>query len=201
MLGEDLTPIGERQLKHIADPILVWRWQPPGHSAGEPVCAAAPAPERHAHGRQILDPKVTALLVDLHLRSARLALCEAFDEMLARPDNGRRLSLRDIHRLIGEKLDTAAELLLPVSVERKPEPPRRARAGPGAQPLSEFLSRSFDGDMFLALGALRRIQRVLRSQAPGPEKRAGLVKLSRHLIRETEAPRVKDAIRFAFVDA
>lgn len=202
VLGEELLPIGERQLKHIADPILVWRWQPPGDAAGQSPGVAAPAVPRHAHGRQILDPKVTALLVDLHLRSARLALCEAFDAMLARPDCGRRLSLRDIHRTIAGKLDTASELLLPISVERKPGAPRIARTPGSALPLAEFLSRSFDGgDMFFALGLLRRIQTVLRSRATLPEKRAALVKLSRHLLCETDAPRVKDTIRFAFVDA
>jgi class 3 adenylate cyclase len=202
VLGEELLPIGERQLKHIADPILVWRWQPPGSSGSRATCTAAQGVQRHAHGRQILDPKVTALLVDLHLRSARLALCEAFDVMLARPDSGRRLSLRDIHRAIRERLEAAAELLLPISVERKPEPPRLAKAPAGALPLAEFLSRSFDGgDMFFALGLLRRIQTVLRSRAALPEKRAALVKLSRHLLCETEAPRIKESIRFAFVDA
>jgi hypothetical protein len=55
--------------------------------------------------------------------------------------------------------------------------------------------------MFLALGLLRRIQTVLKSRVPLLEKRATLVKLSRHLIGEGQAPRIKEAIRFAFVDA
>lgn len=202
VLGEDLLPIGERQLKHIADPILVWRWEPPGGGVRHGPCAVTAAVPRHAHGRQILDPKVTALLVDLHVRSARLALCEAFDAVLARPDGGRRMSLREIHRTIADKLDSASELLLPISVERRPEAPRIGKAPRNALPLGEFLSRSFDGgDMFFALGLLRRIQTVLRSRASLPEKRAALVRLSRHMLCEAEAPRVKEAIRFAFVDA
>ena len=88
VFGDELLPIGERQLKNIAEPVMVWRWQPPGVTDGVGSNPCARTLKRPVHGRQILDPKVTELLVDLYVRSARLAISESFDEMLAEPDGG-----------------------------------------------------------------------------------------------------------------
>ena len=33
-LADELTPIGERQLKNIPEPVLVWQWEPPGDDSG-----------------------------------------------------------------------------------------------------------------------------------------------------------------------
>jgi class 3 adenylate cyclase len=199
-LAEDLLPIGQRQLKHIADPVLVWRWQPPG--IGAQPAMRPHAPQRHAHGRQILDPKVTSLLVDLHLRSAKLALSEAFDAMLASPNEGRRLSLRDIHRIMADRLAAAGELLLPISVERRPDVARLRSGASSSLPLGDYLEDRFDGrDMFFAIRMLRRIQTIIRSRATLSEKRRTLTGLSRHILREANAPQIKSSIRFAFVEA
>jgi class 3 adenylate cyclase len=198
-LAEDLLPIGQRQLKHIADPVLVWRWQPPGIAA-QPATRPH-ALQRHAHGRQILDPKVTSLLVDLHLRSARLALSEAFDAMLASPNEGRRLSLQDIHWIMADRLAAAGELLLPISVERSPDVASPRSRASSSQPLGDYIEDGLDGDMFFAIRMLRRIQTIIRSRATLGEKQRDLTRLSRHILREANAPRIKSSIRFAFVEA
>jgi class 3 adenylate cyclase len=201
-LGEELMPIGERHLKHIADPILVWRWQPPGSEKGI-AAPANPSPRnRHHHGRQILDPKVTSLLLDLHMRSAKLALSDAFDDMLLGPDGGRRLSLPEIHRMIAGKLAAAGDLLFPISVERAPAaaPARVQRQSCVA--MGDFLNGVLDGgDMFFALSMLRRIQGILRSRAGKAHKRAAFMRMTGKILHEANLQQVKETIRFAFVDA
>lgn len=201
-LGEELMPIGERHLKHIADPILVWRWQPPGSEKGISAPANPCQRNRHHYGRQILDPKVTSLLLDLHMRSAKLALSDAFDDMLLGPDGGRRLSLQEIHRMIAGRLARAGELLLPISVERAPAamPARVQRHSSVA--MEDFLSDALDGgDMFFALSMLRRIQGILRSRAGKAHKRAAFMRLTGEILHEANLQQIKEAIRFAFVDA
>jgi class 3 adenylate cyclase len=201
-LGEHLLPIGERHLKNIAEPVLVWRWQPPGSGGALTASGAQQPASRAYHGRQILDPKVTSLLVDLHLRSAKLALSEAFDIMLARPDGGRRVSLPDIHRTIGESLAAASELLIPIRIERsaKGTPPRPPRLA-GPQSMSDFLSDAFEGgDMFFALNMLRRIQASLRLRVTEMQKRRAFMRLTQELLHEARLDQIKASIRFAFVD-
>ncbi len=201
-LGEDLLPIGERQLKNIADPVLVWRWLPPETDGAPATIDEGRSASRYLHGRQILDPKVTALIVDLHMRSAKLALSDAFDTILSRPDAGRRLALPEIHMIIGESLAAAGELLLPICVERsgKEAPSSRPRL-PIPQTMSDFLGEAFDGgDMFFALSMLRRIQAILRSHVPEAQRRAAFMQLTRDFLHEAGLPQIKDSIRFAFVD-
>jgi len=199
-LRDDFRPIGQRCLKHISEPILVWRWTPPGASQDRSHTDATGV-ALHPHGRQILDPKVTSLLVDLHLRSAKLALSDAFDAMLAAPETGRDLSLQQIHEMIAEKLDEANELLLNVSVERCAltlNGPRKRRSS--AQTMGDFLADAFDGgDMFHTMTVLQRIQTILRCHITAAQKRAALMQLTQDILGEKRAPEIKDSIRFAFV--
>lgn len=201
-LGEELQPIGERYLKNIADPVLVWRWQPPDADGAPSSPNEARAYPRYLHGRQILDPKVTSLLVDLHLRSAKFALSEAFDTMLSQRDGGRNLSLPAIHKAISEKLSAATELLLPIRVERclselAPSPSRI----PDPQTMSDFLEDNLDrDDIFLTLSMLRRVQAILRTQVTDVEKRGWFMRVAQDFLHETKLPQIKELIRFAFVD-
>ncbi len=200
-LRENLLPIGERHLKNIAEPIRVWKWQPPGAATAHAAASNAANTLRHLHGRQILDPKVTALLVDLHMRSAKLALSDAFDDMLDQPEGGRQMSLQDIHSTIGDRLTTASELLFPVSVERSSNAAKPGRRRREPQALGDFLTEAFDGaDMFFAFSMLRRIQAILRSNATQTRKRAAFMRLAHEFLKEPKVPEVKEAIRFAFVD-
>jgi len=200
-LGEELLPIGERHLKHIAEPVLVWRWQP-NDGANTAIQTGAPHRSRDSYGRHILDPKVTSLLVDLHLRSARLALSNAFDTLLASPDGGRHLSLEDIHETISHELDDAVEMLFPVSVERAPLPAAARRRQRSALALGDHLANEFDnGDMFFALNMLKQIRSILRLRTSDErQKRQQLMRLAAEIMHERKTPQIKDSIRFAYVE-
>ncbi len=202
-LGEELLPIGERHLKNIADPVFIWRWQPPGAADGVLAAGTARPRLRPVLGRQILDPKVTSLIVDLHMRSARLALLEAFDELLAIAGEGRRPSLREIQQIFAERLDEARELLFPVSIElgvlRAESLPRR---WPVPQPMSDFIADApGGGDVALAADILQRIQCILWSGETDTMKRAAFLRLSRDFLNESRGPQIKEQIKYAYVEA
>ena len=201
-LGEDLMPIGERHLKHIAEPVLVWRWQPPGSETSTPASIGAASRNRNHYGRQILDPKVTSLLVDLHMRSAKLALSDAFDDMLLMSETGRRLSLQEIHHIIGDKLSEAGELLFPISIERtKPASAKRVQQHSSVA-MADYLGDAMDGsDMFSAMSMLRRIHALLLDGMSKARKRAAFMELTGEILHEADLQQIKGTIRFAFVDA
>lgn len=200
--GEELLPIGERQLKNIAEPVMVWRWQPPGVADGVGANPCARVLKRPVHGRQILDPKVTELLVDLYVRSARLAISDSFDEMLAEPSGGSVLTLEEIHRRFAYKLSGARELLLPISIEcgeniRDFTP----RFWHSPQSMSEFIANVFDSThIFFAGTLLADIQAILRSDSPDLAKRTRFMRLVHEFLSESKVPQAKSLIRFAFVE-
>jgi class 3 adenylate cyclase len=198
---ENVLPIGERQLKNIAEPVFVWRWHPEnkGNAIGNPSPAARKARYR---GRQILDPQVTALLVDLHMRSARLAVSDAFDLMLGEPGEGRALTMEDIYRRLGQKLNAARAMLHPIHIECIDDI-RDSTAGlwENPQPMAAFIANVFDSaDGSYTARLLPQIQKILQTDMPALAKRAAFMPLAQGLIREDITPRVKDMIRFAFVE-
>ncbi|WP_125461562.1 MULTISPECIES: adenylate/guanylate cyclase domain-containing protein [Rhodomicrobium] len=196
-LGEELLPIGERQLKNIAEPVLVWRWQPPG-AAGIVQRKAQPP----VHGRQILDPKVTSLLMDLYMKAAKLSVSEGFDELLASPDTGRDLPLEAIYGHFSRKLNEARALMFPISVEcGAGESGQTPRFWAPSQSMSDFIAHAFDsGDIFLAVNMLVKIRAVLQSDQSTCAKRAELQRLIRHVLHESRVPQIKSRIKFAFVE-
>lgn len=197
-INEVLHPIGERYLKNIEEPVLVWRW----HPRGERYCEASIAPnklieeKRHYGGRQILDPKVTTSMVDLYMRSARLALSEAFDKMLIIPRTGAKLSLQEIHAIILGSLKSAHDPLAPIYIESSPSYTRYRQ-----QTLGDFLTEALNGDdIVFTVGMLEAIRKILDSHRSIARKRAALMQLCSDFLHEQELPRVKAAIRFAFVE-
>jgi len=200
--GEELLPIGERQLKNIAEPVMVWRWQPPGVTDGVGSNPCARSLRRPVHGRQILDPKVTELLVDLYVRSARLAISESFDEMLGEPEGGGLLSPEDIYQRFAQKLNGTREPLFPISIEcgeNIREFTNRFWGSP--QSMSEFIANVFDSaHMFFAGTLLTEIQAILRSASPDLTKRTKFMRLVHEFLCESKVPQAKSLIRFAFVE-
>lgn len=193
-IGEELQPIGERYLKNIEEPVLVWRWHPDERREERGI--TGPAPMKKQFGRQILDPKVTSSMVDLYMRSARLALSEAFDAMLTRPRTGSVPDLRDIHMIIRNSLNGAHDPLGPIYIESC----RNARSLP--QTLGEFLTDAVHGnDIVFTVEMLQSIRSILASSRSIARKRAALMQLCSEFLHERELPRVKAAIRFAFVEA
>ena len=200
--GEELLPIGERQLKNIAEPVMVWRWQPPGVADGVGSNPCARTLKRPVHGRQILDPKVTELLVDLYVRSARLAISESFDEMLAEPDGGGLLSPEDIYKRFAQKLNGTREPLFPISIECG-ENIREftTRFWRSPQSMSEFIANVLDSaHIFFAGTLLTEIQSILRSGIPDLAKRTRFMRLVHEFLCESKVPQAKSLIRFAFVE-
>jgi class 3 adenylate cyclase len=198
-LADELTPIGERQLKNIAEPVLVWQWEPPGEGKRAAAPEGARRKSQAFSGRQILDPRVTALLVDLHMRSAQLALSEAFDELLLRPDRGQSLSLHEIHQHFTDKLSDACEALHPVLIERG-DSLRKGWRPPLS--MTDFIAQALDGgDIFFAAELIKRIKSILRSDETAPEKRAAFTRLAQDFLHGHRLPQVKKLIKFAFVEA
>jgi hypothetical protein len=198
-LADELTPIGERQLKNIPEPVLVWQWEPPGDDSGNTADSCTRRRAKQFSGRHIIDPKVTALLLDLHMRSAQLALSEAFDDLLLRPDGGHDMSLQDIYEHLTAKLNDACEFLHPVLIERGDSLRNSWRA-----PLSmtDFIAEALDsGDIFFAAELIKRIQAMLWSDETAPEKRAAFTRLAQDFLQGHRLPQVKKLIKFAFVEA
>lgn len=202
MLDECLTPIGERQLKNISEPVFAWRWQP----ADKPSATVAPyepCRRQRFYGRQVLDPQVTAVLFELYLRSARLALLEALDEILAEPDGGQSLSPDDIDQRLNRQLYLAAEPLFPVLVEHRPETGKPSSRFPQtAESMTEFVGKIFDRESIsLRVQRLGRMQSILRSGRPPLEKRIKLQEIGQAFLCEDRVPQMKRSISLAFVEA
>jgi class 3 adenylate cyclase len=201
-VGRDLLPIGERQLKNIADPVFVWRWHPKCDCNGVGGVDAIPVRKKQFRGRQVLDPQVTALLVDLHMRSSRLAVSDAFDAMLAEPDEGRSLSMEDIYQKLSHRLNAARAMLHPIYIECAHDI-RDSTMGLWQTPqsMAEFVSNVFDNaSASYAARLLPQIQKVLQADVPPMERRNLFVSLAEGFMRKDMAPRVKSMIKFAFVE-
>jgi class 3 adenylate cyclase len=201
-VGEQCLPIGERLLKGIAEPVFVWRWRPDHSGGGINDVAAFPMRKGEFKGRQILDPQVTALLVDLHMRSGRLALSDAFDDMLSEPGEGRGMTMEDIYRKLGEKLNAARAMLHPIQIESIGDI-RDSTVGlwQNPQSMAEFVSNVFDSaSTSYAFRLLPLIQKILQADAPPLTKRTQFMELAQSFMREDMAPRLKSVIKFAFVE-
>jgi class 3 adenylate cyclase len=201
-VGRDLLPIGERQLKNIADPVFVWRWHPKGDRDGIGGNGTSPVRKKQFRGRQVLDPQVTALLVDLHMRSARLAVSDAFDAMLAEPDEGRSLSMEEIYRRLGQKLNAARAMLHPIYIEGADDiGDSTIVLWENPQSMAAFVSNIFNaaGTSFAAR-LLPQIQKTLLADTPALQRRAALMALAQGFMSEDIAPQMKSLIKFAFVE-
>jgi class 3 adenylate cyclase len=199
---QQLLPIGERQLKNIADPVFVWRWHPKSDGGGVGGVTSVSARKMQFRGRQVLDPHVTALLVDLHMRSARLAVSDAFDAMLAEPDEGRGLSMEDIYRRLGQKLNAARAMLHPIYIECAQDiGDSTIGLWQTPQSLAEFVSNVFDNaSTSYAARLLPQIQKILQADMPALERRSRFMALAPGFIRDEIAAQVKSMIKFAFVE-
>jgi len=199
---ENLLPIGERQLKNIADPVFVWRWHPKRSADGLDMPGTSPKRQRQFRGRQVLDPQVTALLVDLHMRSARLAVSDAFDQMLSDPDKGCGLTMEDIYRRLGHKLNIARAMLDPIFIQGVRDiRDSTVEFGETPQSMAAFISNVFDhANTSYAARLLPQIQTILQADEPALAKRVMFMNLAHGFMRQDMVPRVKSMIKFAFVE-
>ncbi len=202
IFGARLLPIGERHLKNIIDPVQVWRWQTPGVADGVGANASSAPSYRRCQGQQILDPKVTAILVDLHMRSAHLAVSDFLDDILSQDDGGRNMSMEDIYRRLGHRLNYARGLLRSISIEYVDNIQDFASGlWQSPQSMSEFVANVFDSSSTsYAARLLPQLQRILHSGHAVNDKRAQTMDLIRTFTKEEMGPRVKKLIKFAFVE-
>lgn len=200
-LGAGFEPLGPRQLKNIAEPIEVWRW-PAGSQSHNGGTSAEPSQARNASGQQILDPKVARIIIELHMRSARLALSEAVDEILLEPNTGSGLQLEELYGRLGGKLNQARALLSQVNV-RCADNIKEFSGGkwPANMPMSEFISGVFDStDTSYAMKLLPLIKEILDSSDPQLVKRLSLTKLFDGFMRAEMVPRMLLLMKYAFVE-
>ncbi len=202
LLGGQLLPIGERQLKNITDPVQVWRWQPPGVADGVAASASFPKTKNHYHGRQILDPKVTSILIDLHMRSACLAISDCLDAILATPDNGSNMSLEEIYEHLEKHLNQARGMLYAISVECEAHlKEHETKQTQSSRPMSEFLASVFGGvNTFFTAGLLPKFQIILCSEQETYAKRLQIMTIVHDFWNDDVTNRIKNMIRFAFVE-
>lgn len=202
LLGGQLLPIGERQLKNITDPVQVWRWQPPGVADGVAASTSYPKAKNHYHGRQILDPQVTSILIDLHMRSACLAISDCLDSILAGPDNGRNMTLEEIYKHLEKHLNHARGMLCAISVECEAHlKEHETKQRQSSQPMSEFLVSVFGGvNAFFTAGLLPKFQVILSSEKETHAKRIQIMAVVHDFWNDDVTNKIKSMIRFAFIE-
>jgi len=203
-LGAEFLPLGPRLLKNIAGPVEVWRWPrelatQDGAGAGEVETGRPPG---HGGGQQILDPKVSRMLVLLHMRSARLALSETIDEILAEPSAGRGLDLGQLYSRLGDKLNQARALLSSVNVHCIENISDYSGGKWLPQmPMSEFIAGVFDSsDTSYAMKLLPLIKSELDSDKTTHNKRIVLMQLFDNFMTADMIPRTMLLMKYAFVD-
>jgi class 3 adenylate cyclase len=195
-LNRRFEPLGARQLKNIASPVEIWRFQPLASAQLE----AAGVSRLTFNGRQILDPKVSNLIVDLHMRSALLAASDAFDEILMEPDEGRSLPLAALYSRIGDKINRARHMLSCIGIQSEVDLNQLGHWQPESI-MSEYISNVFDdAATAFAMRLLPQIQAVLQSDQPAAAKRIQLMNAIRGIADNEMTAKAKKHIKFAFVD-
>ncbi len=196
----NFTPFGERLLKNISQPIQVWRWEPPGSTTSEiHVDRPGDPGEYRFKGQQILDPSVTNLLLELHMRSSRLAVSEAFDRLLTMIESGQGVDATDVYRTLGEELNGARLLLSGIMVERVDTHNQYLADGARHQALSDFFETLTDSNRTAyAMKLIPAIEQILKSQETTITKRRQFMSLIEQFMFNQYLPRARSILRFAF---
>jgi class 3 adenylate cyclase len=191
------SPLGPRLLKNIEAPIAVWRWvAPEGASRVTPGRVQAGT----SNGRQVLDPRVTDLLLELHMRSARLAVSDAIDEILCDPGAGRGLSVDGLYQRIGAKLNPARDLLNGIGAQCLDDGSSYT-ADKEQMNFGKFIAHVFDNARTaFAFRLLPQIVEVLDSDRAAAVRRCAVMSLIETFMVDEMLPRVRALIDFAFID-
>lgn len=194
-----LSALGERMLRNIADPVAVWTWLPSGRSDAD-VATASKGERSRASGRQILDRRVSDLLVDLHMRSSRMAVSDAFDTLLTTRPEGRSFTLQEVFAVMGEQLNLSRSLLAPVRISLIDDHAQHISDAVDEQSMNEYIRRVFNNSRTaFAMELLPRIGAILDSDATIMDKRRQFLALvDAHQLRMAELS--KRLIKHAFVD-
>jgi class 3 adenylate cyclase len=191
------TPLGPRLLKNIESPVSVWRWVSPEQVEGWVRERAVPG----VNGRQILDPRVTDLLFELHMRSARLGVSDAIDEILCDADEGRGLPLDALYQRLGAKLNPARDMLDGITAQCTGDDSSYIAKNEQLT-LGRYVARVFDNARTaFAFRLLPQISDILRSELPVAQRRRALMTLIETFMFGEMLPRLRALIAFAFVDS
>ena len=192
------VPLGPRHLKNVAVQVAVWRWLEPERTPGPDRTRSQPTA---SNGRQILDPRATDLLLELHMRSARLAVSDAIDDILTDADEGRGLTIDSLYQRIGDRLNPARDLLSTINVQCIGD----ASSYIGEQEqlvLGRYISRVFDNARTaFAFRLLPQIAAALKSTQPVVQRRRAIMALIEAFMSDEMLPRLRALIEFAFIDA
>ena len=183
-------PIGPRPLKNIADPVQVWRWRPRRPAPPAPQAVAS------SHARTAFDPRLTELILKLHARSARLAISDALDDVLADADPGQKA--KSFCERITAELLLARAMLDGIQVE--PADPLYP-GGQAPQSLSAFIAAIFQerGNDYLTR-MIPDVHRVMDSDHSPITKRRLFLDLVRRFHDEEFVVRSKGLIKSAFLE-
>jgi class 3 adenylate cyclase len=198
----NFIPLGERLFKHISKPVAVWKWEPPtSHSSDKPPDGFGSQGKYVFKGQHILDPRVTDLLLKLHMRSARLALSDAFDDIIQDLEEGQKIGEPDTYAKLGEQLNEARGLLACIFVERVEDHGQYLADGTRHQSLGDFFESLTDSNRTAyTMQLVPEIVRILKSEGTVMEKRRKFMTLIDQFISEQYLPRARKVLKFAFTE-
>jgi class 3 adenylate cyclase len=196
----EFTPLGERWLKNISEPIQVWRWNCPRSMTSETDPGRSENRDEYGfRGQQILDPSVTSLLLDLHMRSARLAVSDAFDRLLTIVESGQSADAAEVYKTLGEELNTARSMLSGILVERVDTHTEYLADGARHQTLSDFFETLTDSNRTAyAMKLIPAIEQILHSGETTVAKRRQFMNLIGQFMFSQYLPRARSILKFAF---
>jgi len=198
----DFMPLGERLLKHISKPVAVWKWGPPKSQSSDKFLDRPSSQEKYPFkGQHILDPRVTDLLLMLHMRSARLAVSDAFDDIIQDLEAGQEIGEPDVYSKLGEQLNQARALLAGVFVERVDDHGQYLADGARHQSLGNFFESLTDSNRTAyTMKLVPEIVRILKSGGTVMDKRRKCMTLIDQFLSEQYLPRARRVLKFAFTE-
>jgi class 3 adenylate cyclase len=197
-IATQFEPLGLRHLHNIAKPVAVWRWQVPGLATPTDIRAGT----LPFNGQQFLDPKIARLLVELHMRSARLALSDAVDAILTGPDAGRGLDFAELYGRLGANLNRARAMLDKVKVQCVDDISRISNGKwQPVMSMGAFIAGVFDSaDTSYAMRLVPQIKAILDTAEGAHQKRLSLMALFEGFMNEETVPRTMSFMKCAFVE-
>lgn len=198
--GYNFIPLGERLLKHISQPVAVWKWGPPTSQCDDTPLVGLSGQQKYVFkGQHVLDPQVTDLLLKLHMRSAPLAVSDAFDGIIQDLEGGQVIAEPDVYEKLGEQLNQARALLACVLVERVDDHGQYLADGTRHQSLGEFFESLTDSNRTAyTMQLVPEIVRILKSEGTVMAKRQKFMTLIDQFISEQYLPRARKVLKFAF---
>lgn len=198
-IPENFVSIGPRTFKNIADPIHAWRWRPQAH-----INHVVPEDQSWGYrlgldGRYVLDPKMIDLLLQLHARSAMLAVSDAFDAIV--DETAERAKIEQLYYHISEQLHLAQSILNKIQIERVDHYQEISSSGTKQQTMGEFVSSMLnDSKIGYGFKIIPEAQAILAGDQTLLVKRKRFIELVRQFHNEEYIAQCRSIIKYAFTD-